>query len=560
MRGNLDGVCVEKFITSTVLKIEEVYSGRYKLELPWFQRAYGWGEMHVGRLVKDLFEASAGPHRRYSIGHMAVAKPGPGAAASLVDGHQRSISLTMLCAILRDLLVATPMADRLHLLIEDADGGGYRLSPQPGVAEFFADFVQKRGATALEVEGDIMDCSPNERNIVANRDHMRAMLTSMATTPEALVEIASFLLERCVLIVDELADEEEAWALITREEERGLSPHSSELAKVTLVTAMPPVEQEAAGRAYERAQSLLNADNLSHLLCHLRTLKVRKRSAKPVDRELIQQFNLQDAGLSFLENELLPKAELMARLIEGQIGSGEALQQISRSLAMLARLDNQLWMAPALFWLEKMGDDHAQTPLFFARLDRLAYLMKIASVDPTDQEHRYIELIEAIERKRGVDRMEPLAIERHLLSAALENLRSKTFYAKRFHSLVLRRISCILAPDRDPGPVDGRRVTVEHVLPRKPDPGQQWLKDFKNAAGVANYCNRIGNLAFLTLEMNNLAANKEFLVKRFILAQSAAAFVLAENASNEAHWTRETIERRGEELIAILFEPWQLSH
>ena len=119
-------------------------------------------------------------------------------------------------------------------------------------------------------------------------------------------------------------------------------------------------------------------------------------------------------------------------------------------------------------------------------------------------------------------------------------------------SVAISRRSC------DPGAVDGERVTVEHVLPRKPQPGEAWFKDFKDMSVVSDYCNRLGNLAFLTLEFNNIAGNKEFMVKRLILAQSAAAFVLARQASNEAEWTRQTIERRTEELIAILLRPWQL--
>jgi hypothetical protein len=226
---------------------------------------------------------------------------------------------------------------------------------------------------------------------------------------------------------------------------------------------------------------------------------------------------------------------------------------------MLSWLDNQYWMAPALHWIATMGADHVETPLFFARLDRLAYMMKIASVDPTDQEQRYLRLLAAIDKKQSVDRLEPLQIGRTLLGPALENLRSKTFYAKRFHALVLRRISCNLAPDLDPGPVDGKLVTVEHILPRKPEKGQQWLKDFNGADGVAAFCNRLGNLAFLSLELNNIAGNKDFVVKRLILAQSAAAFALSRHASEQSEWMPKTIERRTEELIAILFQPWQLS-
>jgi hypothetical protein len=122
---------------------------------------------------------------------------------------------------------------------------------------------------------------------------------------------------------------------------------------------------------------------------------------------------------------------------------------------------------------------------------------------------------------------------------------------------VLRRISLHIDPELDPGPVDGDRVTVEHVLPRKPEAGMQWRRDFPGE-DVANYCNRIGNLAFFSLEENNIAGNSDFFIKSLLLANAGGRFVLSARAGHETEWTRDTIMRRGEEMIAILLQPWQL--
>lgn len=549
---------MEEFIRSRVLTVEKVYSGIFRLELPWFQRAYAWGEMHVGSLVRDVVKAMSGPNRRYSIGHISLARALDGREAAIVDGHQRSITLTILFALLRDQLAGRPIADRLHLLIAD-ERGGYRLSPQPSVADFMSTYVQSPGATRREVEGDIMDCSPNERNILANRDHMAQMLEGLAPDLDKREDLARFLLERCVIIVNEVEDQDEAWALLTREEERGLSPHSSELAKVTMLTALKPEERDEAARLYERAQTLLSKDDLSNLMSHIRTLRLRTRSTRPVDRELVQSFNLQDRGISFFTSELVPRAETMARIIARDVGDGPSRAETARSLEMLSWLDHQLWMPAAMHWIAVKGGWHAETALYFARLDRLSYALKIASIDPTEQEGRYLKLLSDIDAGQPVERMPSLDIEPKLMTTMLANLRSKTFYAKRFHALVLRRISCILDPTCDPGPVDGQKVTVEHVLPRKPEDGQQWFKDFEGPQGVAEFCNRIGNLAFLSLANNNIAGNKSFMVKRLLLAQSASQFVLSKLASNEEEWTPRTIERRSEEMIATLLAPWGLT-
>lgn len=544
------------FIRSAVLPVGKVYSAPFQLRLPWFQRAYAWSEVHVGRLIHDLLEAMRGPNRRYSLGHMTLARAAGANVASVIDGHQRSISLAMLFALLRDLLPADDsVADRLHTLIEAADGR-WRLLPQPAIAPFFGNHVQERGVTGVEPEGDPMDRTPSERNIIANRDHMRAMLSKVAPTPDALRDLALFLIEDCVLIVDEVEDEEEARNLMQREEETGLSPHSSELAKVTILTAVPASEQEEAAGLFEGVQTQLPADDVSHLLAHIRVLKSRRRSSRAVDADLIQRFQINKTGLPFLRNELMPRAAWMVRLNKRQVGEGGATVAVKRSLDMLYWIDHKLWVPAALHWLSTKGDSHAETELFFARLDRLAYLLKIASVDPTDQENRFIELLNAIDGVDAVEAITPLQIERPLLAAALENLRSRTFYVKRFHSLVLRRISVHLQPDLDPGPVDGENVTVEHVLPRKPE--HSWRQQFPGGT-ASDYCNRIGNLAFLSLEENNIAGNNDFLVKRLLLANAGGRFVLSARAALESEWTPETILRRGEEMIAVLLEPWQLS-
>lgn len=544
------------FITSSVKPVGDVYSMGCQLQLPWFQRAYAWGEMHVGRLVHDLVEALAGPRQRYSLGHMTLAREKGALRASVIDGHQRSISLTILFALLRDLIGSGACADRLHALIVSQEGD-VTLQPQQGIAHFFRSFVQDRGSSLREPGGDLLDYTPSERNILSNRDHMRAKLTDSVPSPEEMEELARFLIEKCILIIDELEDEEEARDLLRREEETGLSPHSSELAKFTILDAIPEHEHEEAAALFEGVQTQLKADDVSNLLGHIRLLKTRRRSSRPVEGELIQRFQMHKSGMPFLRQALLPRAAAMVQLNRREIGSGQARVEIGRTLATLSWIDHQMWVPAALHWLDMLGEEHPETPLFFQRLDRLTYLMKIASIDPTDQETRYIQLLEAIDERGPVERMRPLDIEPRLLGAALENLRSRTFYAKRFHSLVLRRISVHMNPNLDPGPVDGLNVTVEHVLPRKPDVTMQWRRDFPGDE-VANYCNRIGNLALFTLDENNIAGNQDFVIKSFLLANAGSRFVLSGLAGQETEWTRETILRRSEEMIAILLEPWQL--
>ena len=445
-------------------------------------------------MIHDLLVAMTSPKRRYSLGHISLARPNGAPIASIIDGHQRSISLTMLFALLRDLIGDGAMPDRLHALIE-VPGLGWRLMPQPAIAAFFQSFVQERGSTLVQPPGDIMDRSPSERNILANRDHMCSELRKAGMTEDTLVALATFLLEDCLAIVDEVEDEDEARDILRREEETGLSPHSSELAKATILSAMPSDEQEEASGLFESAQTQLSADDMSNLLAHIRLLKVRRRSSRAVDGELIQRFKLNKTGLPFLKTELLPRAAAMARLNRREIGSGEARAKIIRSLDLLYWIDHQMWVPAALHWLAVRGEDHPETAQFFSQLDRLTYLLKIASVDPTDQEHRYLKGSRR-HRRNGSDRPHGGAGHREAAAqggsrelAQPDILRQALPFSgaapdQRAH-----------APDRDPGPVDGVNVTVEHVLPRRPESDALWRSNFRPEE-VSDYCHRIGNLAF----------------------------------------------------------------
>ena len=550
------------FIQTTVLTLQQLFAGGYRFHLPWEQRAYAWGELHVGRLIDDVYEASSSKWRRYSLGHMFLAKADDTPYANLIDGHQRSFTLTMLFALLRDLLQTGALADRLHGLIEGGGGVGYHLTPQPSIAAFLAAFVQQSGRALASPAGDILDLSESERNILANRDHMRAKIESLMPTTAEREAFAEFLLRHCYIILEIVEDEDEAWSLLSTEEETGLALNSSERAKLSLVMEMPRAEQEAAGRAYEQAQAIVGADGMHKLLHHIRTLKARKRSSRPVENDLKALFKLNKTGLGFLQHELLPRAEAMVLLNNRSIGTGAACDANAEPLTTLGWVEHQFWMPPALRWIEVKGADHPETTEFFGALDRLVYLLKIASVDPTDQERRLLAVLIEIDASRPVAAMPKLAIDPGLLAAALANLRSPTFFWKKCHRLVLRRVSWNLGPARDrrdPGPVDGRNVTIEHVLPLNPPEGSPWCQDFKTEDNINANCNRIGNLAFLSTDDNRLADARDYGFKRDILKNAAARFALAEDAAAREVWTEEVITARSKAMIASLLVPWGLA-
>jgi hypothetical protein len=549
---------MNRFISVAVLTLAELFCDVYRFRLPWFQRAYAWREEHVGRLLADIMQAMASPKPRYFLGDLCLAKSEGQAEAGLIDGQQRAITLTILFALLRDLAPEGRERNSLAAVISEPHNETrserYRISPQPGVAAFFKRYVQAPGGALLEPDDDVMSAAESERYILCNRNHLRAMLAEHAATPEARSQLATFLLEHCYVVVKSVEDENEAWNILSTQEETGLAHHSSERAKVSLISAMPREEQEEAGLVYEACQALVGADDLLRLLGHVSVLKRRKRSSHPVEKDLSQLFGLNRSGLAFLKGELYPRARLMAELKNRVLHGSPARVDVSHSLQTLLWLDHQLWVPPALHWLGKKGAAHRETALFFRRLDRIAWVLKLSATDPTDQEKLFIRLIDEIDRYDNVDQTPGFGISEAVRETMLENLRNRTFYNKRYSGLVLRRISRNLGSD--PGPVDGDKVTVEHILPLKAK-AEQWGHHFKTEAEVREHAHRLGNLAYLTHQENLRAAAQDYRTKRKILKRSN--FLLSRLAAKEhTDWTAGIIDKRTEALISILISPWQI--
>src|SRR5262245_39984483 len=105
---------MESYINVEVLRLEELFSSRFRFYLPWFQRAYAWGEEHASRLLADVLRAMTGPKKRYFLGHVKLAKPNNRPDSAIIDGQQRAITLTILFALLRDSLAGVPEGARLR--------------------------------------------------------------------------------------------------------------------------------------------------------------------------------------------------------------------------------------------------------------------------------------------------------------------------------------------------------------------------------------------------------------------------------------------------------------
>jgi Protein of unknown function DUF262/Protein of unknown function (DUF1524) len=558
----------------SAVSVEELFGRDRVIHLPWFQRAYAWREDNAIRLLTDILSAMNGGSSGYSLGHVYLAGVEGASSVAIIDGHQRAMTLALMFAILRDITgldagmkpdVRAALITRLQNLIEMgpqpsgpraqwAPAPIWRLTTQAQLSPLFERYVQLPGATFLAPTEDLGVLSNAERNVIANRDKLHGALALGQMTTAERTQLIQFLLSGCNMIVVEVDDEDQAWSMLGVEQTTRLPHDAGELSKISLIQAMPQVDQSSAGLSWERAQAQLDDGRMSELLIHLRTAKIERRSCKPIDADILRLYDIQRNGLGFINGVLLPAANALSRIDQRRIGTGTLSTQITRHLDALSWLDHRQWVAPAIAWLTQKSDQHPDTGTFFAQLDRFAWLLRLAGTDPNEQESRFIKLTLAITNSQPPGSWKEFTIEPRLIEDALIILRSRTFYFKHMSHPILRRLCAILG--QESGQIDGVKVSVEHVLPRKPPSDRRWTRDFKSLSGISDHTDRLGNLALLTGPQNRKADTNDWPVKQGILG--ASGFALSLEAAANIEWMPRTIEARTEKLIKLLFTTWEL--
>ena len=542
-------------LLSEIVSVEELFSGRFLFYLPWFQRAYAWPEEFADRLLHDIIKAERNGEKRYRIGRMLLAGDMAHPRKALIDGQQRAITLTILFSLLRDIGVSPTTTARLDNLVKapnaDADGA-YRIIPQPSVAAFFRTHVQDR------TQGEALDLtqtSKAERNIANNCDHLKETLKELDLNTEQLERLVDFMLRRCLVSLEIVCDDEEAWKMLETEESTGLAFHPCARAKVTLISKMDRNDQDEAGRIWERWQAALSDDGIMQLLQHLRVLSQTRRSKQPVEKDIATRFALRKNGLAFMVDTFSPAAERMLMIRRANFASGDDQAQIANAIRRMNWLGHTRWMPPAMRWLEIRGGDDVATATFFRLLERKCWMLRVSGADVVEHERRFQALANEIGQNNKPEQMAEFTVSDRVRNNVKKNLSSRTFYDKKYCRSVLRYLCELLGSA--PQSLEEHDITVEHVLPRNPKNSTGWRRDFTSQAEISEHVHRIGNLAFLSFQDNQAVANKAWHVKQEYLRKSK--FALSQHAALSQHWSPAEIRERGDLLVKQLMEVWGLN-
>nr|WP_237419595.1 HNH endonuclease family protein [Helicobacter pylori] len=132
---------------------------------------------------------------------------------------------------------------------------------------------------------------------------------------------------------------------------------------------------------------------------------------------------------------------------------------------------------------------------------------------------------------------------------------------KKIHLIL---VEYFMSDDPRPKRIEKNDFHVEHILPQKPDPSSQWVKDFSEEEREC-YTHSLANLTLLGGNKNSQASNLDFKDKKKIymgeenrLRKTKTSKVMTcykmtiDVAHKYTEWTPKSLEKRKEELIQII--------
>ena len=553
---------MDKQFSVALLILSELFSTRFKFDLPWYQRAYAWTADHAKCPYCDVRDAMSAGEQWYHLGLVVLAKPGSGSETKIVDGQQRIVTLTILFAVLRDLIDDAELRALLNERIWVGTGDSEpHLKPQDTIADCLLKYVQNDGATKIEPDDEAvggLNC--NEQNVIDNRNALREMLADVGC--EELGRIARFLIENCHVVVEELADEELAVQLYVKSQLSGMELSSTDMFKANVLKFIAWEHRDSYAWIWDQAVADLGNARFLRLLEGLRDIKVRARPRRPVEVDLIKHYSITADARAFMDNVLGPAADLAIAVKNFNVGDGgraadnAAHAAINRRLQYLSWVLHDTWRAPALHWLMVHGLDDTSTLEFFQRLEAFSFMHMLASTDTYSRQRDYYAVLAGIENRAVLSDDGPLRVTKANTRRARKRLMENNF-GKGGHNNkipILLRIDATFHGDQEV--VELPHATVEHVLPINPKEGSHWEVVFPDSATRAAYRQRLGNLVPLTPEENNAADNDDFSIKEKVYRSSK--FILARDLLFHKHWNPKTIEKRTAWMIDRLFKAWRL--
>ncbi len=542
-------------------------------QIPDYQRPYQWTEKNCEKLLDDLFEDYEEDRESdYFCGSLVLVKSDPNSKTEtydIVDGQQRLSTFILLAKVLADLYNDCLDPKNLEHLQEgwkDRHTERKRLSFNTIGSNAEYDFQD-----ALDFFDDPHHVSKNDennylKNAVCLKDYLRKKeIKNINDFIDWLYSNVKFITIICPSI-------DKALRIFNVLNARGLPLNATDIFKGELLKELAKEEDQKKLVSRWNALSQKCSDNdltietlFSWYLDYLNPVTSKEK----MEKRLVTWFkNLNKTPLEYLKG------------VEDFYNAYcEILEMQDRHAHLLSyKDDDYLHVILCASILHHYSDQDIEA--LKELLVKFYYQDWVAGQTKSTRSQTCCNIIIALKEKKSVRYIASIVVKKYLDDKNItqrfkENLQDNNLYTKFYFAgksvkknswlkPILILVEYFISDDPRPKRIEKNDFHVEHILPQKPDPSSQWVKDFSEEEREC-YTHSLANLTLLGGTKNSQASNLDFKDKKKIymgeenrLRKTKTSKVMTcykmtiDIAHHYTEWTPKSLEKRKEELIQII--------
>ncbi len=550
---------------------EELY-----YQIPIYQRPYQWTKENCEKLLDDLFEDYEEDRESdYFCGSLVLVKSDPNSKTEIydiVDGQQRLSTFILLAKVLADLYNDCLDPKNLEHLQEgwkDRHTERKRLSFNTIGSNAEYDFQD-----ALDFFDDPHHVSKNDennylKNAVCLKDYLREKEI------EDINKFIKWLYSNVKFITIICPSIDKALRIFNVLNARGLALNATDIFKGELLKELAKEEDQKKLVSRWNALSQKCSDNdltMETLFSWYLTYLESKTSKEKMEKRLVTWF----------KNLNKPPLEYLKGVEDFYNAYCEVLEMQDRHAHLLSyKDDDYLHVILCTSILHHYDQDiEALKEL----LVKFYYQDWVAGQTKSTRSQTCCNIIIALKEKKSVEDIASIVVKKYLDDKNItqhfkENLQDSNLYTKFYFAgksvkknswlkPVLILVEYFMSDDPRPKRIEKNDFHVEHILPQKPDPSSQWVKDFSEEEREL-YTHSLANLTLLGGTKNSQASNKDFKEKKEIYMGNAVklgkdkrgrertfrvmtCYKMTIDIAQYTEWKPKSLEKRKEELIKII--------
>lgn len=555
-------------ISTDKIFVKSIFSNLW-FRIPEYQRPYVWTSEEVTELLGDIsFAMSEKPGKEYFLGSFVFQARKSGKEEishdenDLLDGQQRLTTLTLLFAVIRDL-VQDPEAKSVCQECIFQKGNIYKKIPERTRLEFairedVQDFIntyikENNGTIKLLSDKDRLLKNTDDESVKNMANAVKVIgqyLSEKKTDPEKLL---TFVLNNVLMIYVSTEDMEDAFRLFTILNDRGIPLRNSDILKsINLGQLEDPVDKKKYAKMWEEAEGNLG-DNFDRFLNHIRTLILKEKARA----NLLQEYQEK-----IYHKQLLSEGKETFQFIEKYLDIHERLLNgMNHHITNDFRFDNLIKVMnlglPSNDWVPALLSFHQKFKYeniyeFLIKLDNKFSADWIAQYSPTTRFENVCAILKAIETSNSTNE---LLESKHfdIDKAGFKRTLEWSIYGRKFAKYVLLKLDYYFHNHHQK--MNAESISIEHILPQNPSESSQWISDF-SPKERAELTDLVGNLVLITLSKNASQSRldykekkEKYFIKRIDVSANSLRVLQKYN-----EWTPSTLKENHQNVLKLIYE------